>query len=145
MYKFHLIYTRWATLSSRKIFRAIYTFLNAIKQNVITSRYLRAYKALKQSQYCLAPGFWVYPEFIPGCTYTALLPGSVCLLALEFTPNVSYLVFLLGAGGRGLPAPHLLSANSRLISAGSFLRKQESRIVEFWFVILLFTFWLLIF
>ncbi len=39
------------------------------------------------------------PEFIPGCTYTALLPGSVCLLAFEFTLDVSSLVFLSGAGG----------------------------------------------
>jgi len=31
------------------------------------------------------------PEFIPGCTYTALLPGSVCSLALEFIPENHYL------------------------------------------------------
>ncbi len=39
------------------------------------------------------------PEFIPGCTYTALLPGSVCLLALEFTLGVCLLACLPGAGG----------------------------------------------
>ena len=48
MDKFHLIYTRWAALSSRKIFRAMHTYFNAIKQNVIASKYLRAYKAPNQ-------------------------------------------------------------------------------------------------
>ncbi len=34
MAKFHLIYTRWAALSSREIFRDIHTFFNDIKQNL---------------------------------------------------------------------------------------------------------------
>ena len=41
----------------------------------------------------------VYPEFIPGCTYTALLPGDVSSLALEFTLGVCLLAFLPGVGG----------------------------------------------
>ncbi len=40
----------------------------------------------------------VYPEFIPGCTYTALLPGNVSSLALEFTPENYPLDLLQGAG-----------------------------------------------
>ncbi len=40
-----------------KSFELFILFFNAIKQNIIASRYLRAYKAPKKSQYCLAPKF----------------------------------------------------------------------------------------
>jgi len=40
------------------------------------------------------------PEFIPGCTYTALLPGSVCLLA-----------FLPGANRQQATINRLLTSN----------------------------------
>ena len=39
------------------------------------------------------------PEFIPGCTYTALLPGNVSSLALEFNLGVCLLACLPGVGG----------------------------------------------
>ncbi len=51
------------------------------------------------------------PEFIPGCTYTALLPGSVCLLALEFTLGVCLLACLPGAGGLRQKAASYLRAH----------------------------------
>ncbi len=70
---------------------------NAIKQNVIVSRYLRAYKAPKQSQYCLAPGSWVYQslsEFTPGSTHLVSCRGGV-LTRLFCRGGCAYLLSLV--------------------------------------------------
>ncbi len=56
---------------------------------------------------------WSLPEFIPGCTYTALLPGDVSSLAflsgvgglLEFTPGAGFSVSLPGASLTPLQSP----------------------------------------
>ena len=47
------------------------------------------------------------PEFIPGCTYTALLPGNLANLLLSLPSVCAYLLVCRGSGARILPSSRI--------------------------------------
>ncbi len=51
-----------------------------------------------QADFALFLLSWSLPEFIPGCTYTALLPGNLAHLLLSLPSVCAYLLVCRGSG-----------------------------------------------